>query len=90
MNQITKQPISDIGYNFIPAAYLPKGKDEYYLRNKQNRSGINYRKLTALEIEVLVRNRNASDNWNNILVSDAFNPELVRTVSFLDWFVLEN
>ena len=82
MNLITKQPISKIGYNFIPAAYLPKGKDEYYLRNKQNRSGINYRKLSALEIEVLVRNRNASDDWNNILVSDAFNPELVKNCKF--------
>jgi hypothetical protein len=82
MNPITKRPISDIGYNFIPTAYLPKGKDEYYLRNKQNRSGINYRKLTALEIEVLVRNRNASDNWNHILVSDAFNPELVKNCKF--------
>lgn len=82
MNPISKQPISGIGYNFIPAAYLPKGKDEYYLRNKQNRSGINYRKLSALEIEVLVRNRNASDDWNNILVSDAFNPELVKNCKF--------
>ena len=26
-----------------------------------------------MEIEVLVRNRNTSDNWNKILVSDAFN-----------------
>ncbi len=82
MNPINKQPISGIGYNFIPPAYLPKGKDEYYLRNKQNRSGINYRKLSALEIEVLVRNRNASDDWNNILVSDAFNPELVKNCKF--------
>ncbi|NCU04035.1 MAG: DUF4954 family protein, partial [Chitinophagaceae bacterium] len=82
MNPITKKPISDIGYNFIPAAFLPKGKDEYYLRNKQNRSGISYRKLTALEIEVLVRNRNTSDNWNNLLVSDAFNPELVKNCKF--------
>lgn len=82
MNRISKQPISKIGYNFIPAAYLPKGKDEYYLRNKQNRSGINYRKLTALEIEVLVRNRNASDDWNHLLVSDAFNPELVKNCKF--------
>lgn len=82
MNPISKQPISGIGYNFIPAAYLPKGKDEYYLRNKQNRSGISYRKLSALEIEVLVRNRNASDDWNNILVSDAFNPELVKNCKF--------
>ncbi|TWI83907.1 uncharacterized protein DUF4954 [Lacibacter cauensis] len=82
MNQITKQPIAGIGYEFIPKQFLPKGKDEYYLRNKQNRSGINYRKLSALEIEVLVRNRNASDNWNNILVSDAFNPELVKNCKF--------
>jgi hypothetical protein len=82
MNPITKKPISDIGYEFIPKQFLPKGKDEYYLRNKQNRSGINYRKLSALEIEVLVRNRNASDNWNNILVSDAFNPELVKNCKF--------
>jgi hypothetical protein len=82
MNPITKKPISGIGYNFIPSAYLPKGKHEYYLRNKQNRSGINYRKLTALEIEVLVRNRNASDDWNNLLVSDAFNPELVKNCKF--------
>lgn len=82
MNQILKSPITHLGYNFIPVQYLPKGKDEYYLRNKQNRSGITYRKLTAHEIEVLVRNQNTSDNWNNILVSDAFAPELVKNCKF--------
>ncbi len=82
MNPIIKRPLSEIGYNFIPVKFLPKGKDEYYLRNKQNRSGINYRKLSALEIEVLVRNRNTSDDWNQILVSDAFNPELVKNCKF--------
>lgn len=80
MNNIKKIDIQQLGYGFITNA--PKGKDEYYLRNKQNRSGINYRSLTALEIEILVRNRNTSDNWNNILVSDAFNPELVKNCSF--------
>ncbi len=82
MNHIIKSPIEQLGYQFIPAAYIPKGKDEYYLRNKQNRSGIHYRKLTALEIEVLVRNRNTSDNWNHILVSELFNPELVKNCKF--------
>lgn len=82
MNPIFKQPISEVGYNFIPKEFLPKGKDEYYLRNKQNRSGIKYRKLTALETEVLVQNRNTSDNWNNVLVSEAFNPELVKNCKF--------
>ena len=82
MNPIIKKPIAEIGYNFIPQPFLPKGKNEYYLRNKQNRSGILYRRLTALEIEVLVRNRNTSDNWNNILVSDPFHPELVKNCRF--------
>jgi hypothetical protein len=82
MNHITKRSIDSLGYDFIAPAYIPKGADEYHLRNIQNRSGIDYRKLTAWEIEVLVRNRNTSDNWNKILVSNAFNPELVKNCKF--------
>ncbi|HKH61006.1 MAG TPA: DUF4954 family protein [Flavitalea sp.] len=82
MNTIKKNPVQSLGYNFIPADFMPKGKDEYYLRNAQNVNGIKYRQLTAYEIEVLVRNRNTSDNWNNILVSNAFNPELVQNCKF--------
>lgn len=81
-NAIIKTPIEKLGYNFIKPQFLPEGKDEYYLRNLQNRSGINYRNLTAYEIEALVKNRNASDDWNKILVSDAFNPELVKNCKF--------
>jgi hypothetical protein len=29
-----------------------------------------------------VKNRNTSDNWNKLLVSDAFNPELVKNCKF--------
>jgi hypothetical protein len=82
MNVIKKSPINTLGYHFIPAEYIPKGKNEYYLRNQQNENGIQYRQLTAYEIEVLVRNRNTSDNWNNILVSNAFTPELVQNCKF--------
>jgi hypothetical protein len=82
MNEIKKSPINSLGYGFIDPRYLPKGKDEYYLRDVQNRSGISYRQLTAYEIEVLVRNRNTSANWNDILVSDAFTPELVQNCKF--------
>ena len=82
MNVIKKSPIGTLGYQFIDSRYLPKGKDEYYLRNVQNRSGIGYRQLTAYEIEVLVRNRNTSANWNDLLVSDDFNPELVQNCKF--------
>ncbi|HEX9510438.1 MAG TPA: DUF4954 family protein [Puia sp.] len=82
MNEIKKSPINSLGYNFIDSRYLPKGKDEYYLRDLQNRNGITYRRLTAYEIEMLVRNRNTSADWNHILVSDAFTPELVQNCKF--------
>jgi hypothetical protein len=82
MNKIIKQPVSAIGYGFIAPEYLPQGKDEYHLRNKYNKSGIEYRSLSASEIEILVRNNNTSDNWNHILVSEKFDPQLVKNCSF--------
>lgn len=82
MNEIRKSPIDSLGYDFISASHIPQGKDEYYLRNLQNRSGIAYRQLNAYETEVLIRNNNTSDNWNKVLVSDAFEPELVKNCKF--------
>ncbi|HEY1113961.1 MAG TPA: DUF4954 family protein [Chitinophagaceae bacterium] len=82
MNEMKKRPIRSIGYDFVEAQYLPKGKDEYHLRNLQCRNGIAYRNLTAYEIEVLVRNNNTSDDWNMLYVSNAFNPELVKNCKF--------
>lgn len=82
MNDIKKSPIDSLGYNFIDSRYLPEGKDEYYLRYLQKGKDARYRQLTAYEIEVLVRNRNTSANWNDILVSDAFTPELVQNCKF--------
>jgi len=82
MNHINKKAISSLGYGFIPKEFIPKGKNEYHLRNIQNRSGIRYRKLTAAEIKVLEKNDNSSDNWSKVLVSDSFDPKLVKRCSF--------
>jgi hypothetical protein len=82
MNVIQKHPVGNLGYNFVDKKYIPKGKDEYHLRNTQNLNGIKYRKLNAGEIEALIRNRNTSDDWNKIFVSRQFNPELVRNCKF--------
>jgi len=82
MNIIHKHPVNNLGYNFIDKKFIPPGKDEYFLRNQQNKNGITYRKLVAQEIEILVRNRNTSDDWNNILVSASFNAELVKNCKF--------
>src|SRR6478735_4081381 len=81
-NNISKTPLSSLGYQFISQDQIPKGKDEFYLRDMQIRNGIHYRRLSAYEIEVLVRNGNTSDDWNNLLVSDAFNAELVKNCKF--------
>jgi hypothetical protein len=85
MNHIIKQPISSLGYDFVGKEYIPKGKDEYYLRHKQNRSGISYRNLTAKEIKMLIANNNTSDNWKNVQVSDPFNSSLINNCKFYGW-----
>ena len=82
MNRIQKRPLSDLGYNFIDQSFLKGGKDEYHLRNQQLGTATVHRKLTAYEIEALVRNDNTSDDWNNIFVAEAFDPQLVKHCHF--------
>ena len=82
MNIIIKHPVNKLGYNFVEEKYIPAGKDEYYLRNIQNTNDTIYRKLTSQEIEVLVHNRNTSDNWDLIFVSASFNADLVKNCKF--------
>ena len=82
MNNIIKHPITELGYDFINSSFIPKGKDEYYLRNKQNKAGINYRHLTSSEKEILIRNGNSSDDWSNVFVSGTFDPVLVKNNKF--------
>jgi hypothetical protein len=82
MNIIKKQTVSSLGYGFIAKEYIPKGKDEYYLRNIQHRTPSKYRKLTAAEIKQLEKNDNSSDDWNKVLVTAIFNPNLIKRCSF--------
>ncbi|HVY74090.1 MAG TPA: DUF4954 family protein [Puia sp.] len=82
MNTISRIPLGGLGYGFIPAEYLPEGKDEYYLRDEQNQSRIKYRSLTLDEVARLNQNGNTSDNWSKVMVADTFHPELVRNCNF--------
>ena len=82
MNHITKTPVDDLGYNFVDPKYLPNGKDEYYLRFKQNPGTGRYRSLTAKEIKQLIANGNTSDNWKNVYVTDGFTPSLIQQCKF--------
>jgi carbonic anhydrase/acetyltransferase-like protein (isoleucine patch superfamily) len=75
------------GYDFIPANFLTPGKDEYWRRDEQLKTldGArlkNARAITPAEIETLERNGNTCSNWNNFLVSDPFDPALIRNSAF--------
>ncbi|MFO7934504.1 MAG: DUF4954 family protein [Bacteroidales bacterium] len=83
MNDVSIVPQENIGRNFIPPEYLPKGKDEFYQRNKQvvpPESG--WRHLQADEIERLVKNDNTAENWDDFLVTDEFDPRLIKNTRF--------
>ena len=80
-NKVTVLPLDRYGYDFIPARYLPEGKDEYWLRDVQNGQG-RWRKLSGHEIEILQRNANQCPHWDDLWVTDPFDPELIRGSSF--------
>jgi len=68
---------------FIDNEFLPVGQDEYYLRNKQtNMPDGGWRHLRSDEIERLVKNNNSCENWDNFLVTDKFNPKLIKNSKF--------
>lgn len=73
----------EMGKNFIPAEYLPAGKDEYYHRDNQVQQPLTgWRQLHSDEVERLVKNNNTSDNWDQILVTDQFNPRQIKNTRF--------
>jgi hypothetical protein len=83
MDSVLIVPLENIGKNFVPPEYLPKGKDEYYLRNRQSpppKSG--WRNLRSDEVEKLVKNDNTSDNWDEILVTEEFEPNQIKNTRF--------
>ncbi|MDR1836784.1 MAG: DUF4954 family protein [Treponema sp.] len=80
-------PVERCGYGFIPSEYLPPGADEYWLRNAQQtelffKKPDAWRRLMPEEIEILIQNRNYCENWKDFLVTDPFDPALIRDSSF--------
>ncbi|MDR1902514.1 MAG: DUF4954 family protein [Treponema sp.] len=89
MKEIKIFSADNYGYNFIPSEYLPKGMDEYWLRNRQAREiyaipdGVDpWRKLRSDELEALIKNDNYCSAWDNFLVQDDFDPSLIRNSNF--------
>lgn len=71
------------GYRFIDDAYLPSGKNEYYLRFKQNPcKNQQFRNLLQEEITILEKNGNNCSDWANIFIEEPFNLDLFKNNTF--------
>lgn len=83
MDNVIIHPAGRIGSQFIPAEFLPPGQDEYHLRNSQvPQPAPKWRPLRADEMEQLVKNGNNADDWDNLLVTDEFDPGQIKNSDF--------
>ena len=78
MSTVSLLPTDAIGRHFIPPSFPPEDGDEYHYRNRQTLWPLGrWRHLRADEVERLVKNNNTSSSWDDILVTDEFEPTLL-------------
>lgn len=83
MERVTLLTSDRLFNSFIDERYIPTGKDKYYLRNKQVTAPAGgWRNLNSDEIEALVMNNNTAMSWDNILVTNEFDPRMVKNNKF--------
>jgi len=86
MNDIQLLPGESLGYGFIPPEFLAPGENEYRIRDAQllslGKDPASFRHLTREEVETLERNANSCRKWEDVLVTDPFDPDLVKRSVF--------
>ncbi len=83
MHSVVILPPEKISRDFIPPEYIPAGKDEYYLRNNQiTPPKTGWRNLRPDEIKKLTTNNNTADDWDQILVTEQFDPDQIQNTRF--------
>ena len=83
MDKVTLIEYDKIYKNFIEEKYLHDGHDEYFYRNQQVKKPANgWRHLRSDEVEHLVKNSNSATNWDDIWVTDEFDPSMIRNNRF--------
>jgi hypothetical protein len=82
MAYLSPQKAERYGFDFIPNEYLPPGKNEYWLRNQNIPQGRIWRSLKSSELEILIQNNNTCSDWDQFVVSDPFDPSLIRNSQF--------
>ncbi len=81
MSPLYNEDVHRFSKDFVPEEFLVDKDDPYLIRNRQSDSS-RYRHLTSREIEILVKNSNSAESWDKILVSEYFNPALVKNCEF--------
>ncbi len=82
MNKIVKHSVRDLTYRLSGPGYLPPDEDEVASRETRQAHGRKYRPLRSGEIELLTQHGNTAADWGSILVSERFNPKLVKNCRF--------
>ncbi len=81
MDDVFQGDLEKFSVDFVPKEFLTDKSDPYFIRNRQSDTS-RYRRLTSREIEILVKNNNVAESWDKVLVTDRFNPHLVRNCEF--------
>ena len=83
MEKVTVLSSDQLFNSWIDPKFIPAGKDKYYIRNKQVRAPKGgWRHLRSEEIERLVINNNTAADWDNIWVTDEFEPRVLHNNHF--------
>lgn len=77
MPKVNLTKINEPGREFFPA----EPGDPYHFRN-QLINAERFRQLQKEEIEILKKNNNWAENWETVLVTDQFDPQLVKNCEF--------
>ncbi len=81
MPKTDNRTMKNFSKNFINQEYLKNNNDPYFYRNKKNEQRKS-RHLNANEVEILVKNNNFAEDWNEIYVTNEFDPTLVKNCEF--------
>ena len=81
MSHIEIGILRDFSKDFVPAEHGEECREED-LRLFQSGGIKDYRPLRSQQIEILAKNNNTAEDWDRILVSEQFDPRLVRNCEF--------
>ena len=81
MAKINKIPLEKLGFDWAEDQLI-NIHTQYHLDSNKNKTNKKYRNLSSQEVSTLIANQNYSPNWENILVSDEFHADQIKSSKF--------